>query len=65
MSSVPGKTKLLGATGHSLTGSGLLGSVCMSCFVIPANWPSLHPTLPYQGTARGGKQTIVADGTLW
>lgn len=42
-----------------------VGSVCVSCFVIPANWPSLHPTLPYQGTARGGKQTIVADGTLW
>lgn len=42
-----------------------VGSVCVSCFVIPTNWPSLHPTLPYQGTARGGKQTIVADGTLW
>ena len=32
---------------------GLLGSVCLSCFVIPSNWPSLHPTLPYQGLARG------------
>lgn len=53
------------AMGRSLTGSSLLGSVCMSCFVIPANWPSLHPTLPYQGTARRGKQTIVVDGTLW
>lgn len=52
-------------TSRSLTGSSLLGSVCMSCFVIPANWPSLHPTLAYQGTARRGKQTIVVDGTLW
>lgn len=62
---LPGKSKLLGVTGHGLTGSSLLGSVCMSCFVIPANWPSLHPALLYQSMARRGKQTIVVDGTLW
>lgn len=42
------------ASSHSR--AGLLGSVCVSCFVIPANWPSLHPTLPYQGMARGGNR---------
>ena len=52
-----GKTKSPAATaGLSSAGSGLLGSVCMSCFVIPSNWPSLHPTLPYQGMARGGNR---------
>lgn len=51
------QVKLPAATaGRSSTGSGLLGSVCMSCFVIPSNWPPLHPTLPYQGMARGGNR---------
>lgn len=61
--SAPGKRKVAGS--HSKAGSGLLGSVCMSCVVIPSNWLSLHPTLPYQGMARGGKQTMVVDGMLW
>lgn len=55
--SAAGETKLPAATARRWSaGSGLLGSVCMSCFVIPANWPSLHPTLPYQGMARGGNR---------
>lgn len=59
--SAPGKTERWRSRrqpqqGRSSSRSGLLGSVCMSCFVIPSNWPSLHPTLPYQGMARGGNR---------
>lgn len=48
-----GKQSCQAVTAGRSFGSGLQGCVCLSCFVIPSNWPSLHPTLPYQGMARG------------